>query len=732
MTARRRSGTRAGRLAGAILAAALAAAPGAGGAEGFSARLEPIYSNLSIRSTDQTGTTSTTEIDAFTQKYRLNFDKSIGPELRLSSGGVLEDRRTWISEETTSREDHATTSRLFANVNAGGPILNGAAGFDRRRQSAQATGGSSPTLIDQSLRLTVGWRPEGLPTVGIQLNHVDQYDERRSSVDRTTQDANLNAAWAPTRTVDLRYSARYARPEDHLTLTTTTELSQTARVSWSDAFLDRRATALVSYTIGTRETRTTSRAGGSGVAAQQFPTAGLSAIEEFSTPPERITLAPNPALVDGDTATGAGVNLGFSPGAAGDLRPREVGVQFADALTPVNTLYVWTSVALQEIAGFYTWTVYQSEDNVAWTPVTLVRPVSFDPFQNRFQIEVARTQARYLKVVTRPISPAATTDRRFADVFVTEVQAFLVVTASVGTVTSTTLTGALNASTAIRVLRSPALVYDSSLFMTHLEDVLDPTFFFVNGLSLNQRLSRLLGLAARVERSDAEQREGHDGQFRYNATLSADPLPQVGTALGYGGQYRQGPAGTSTSNTFTLFGRADLYEGIGTFTSASQSFGKNEAGASTRSSNVTFGTSIVPSARLTLGGSYGLTASSSTASPFVRQHRFEATSTLNPVGSVHLVAGVARFLSNTAPPNTSANLGVSWSPLAGGALQLSVGLSRSLETASRTVLQLAQAGLRWNVRPGTFFDLSYVLTDSTAPVLDTSTRALNAGLIISL
>ena len=47
--------------------------------------------------------------------------------------------------------------------------------------------------------------------------------------------------------------------------------------------------------------------------------------------------------------------------------------------------------------------------------------------QNRFEISVPDTQARYLKVVTKPLPVGITTDPTYTDVFVTELTLFSVV-----------------------------------------------------------------------------------------------------------------------------------------------------------------------------------------------------------------------------------------------------------------------------------------------------------------
>jgi hypothetical protein len=59
------------------------------------------------------------------------------------------------------------------------------------------------------------------------------------------------------------------------------------------------------------------------VFAQQFPTQGLSAIEPLPNP-EQVALKPNPALIDGVTDVGAGLDVGFGRTLAGDNKLRDI------------------------------------------------------------------------------------------------------------------------------------------------------------------------------------------------------------------------------------------------------------------------------------------------------------------------------------------------------------------------------------------------------------------------
>jgi hypothetical protein len=156
----------------------------------------------------------------------------------------------------------------------------------------------------------------------------------------------------------------------------------------------------------------------------QQPVAGLSTVESFPETPLHVTLGPNPALVDGDVWTSAGVNLGTAAGVP-PIAYRDMGAQLRDVVTPVALIHVHADKAVPpELAAQLVWDAYRSDDNVDWTPVELAGAVVFDPADFAFEIRIRQTLARYLKVVTRPLPAAASSDPLYREIFVTELQFF--------------------------------------------------------------------------------------------------------------------------------------------------------------------------------------------------------------------------------------------------------------------------------------------------------------------
>ncbi len=189
----------------------------------------------------------------------------------------------------------------------------------------------------------------------------------------------------------------------------------------------------MSATGHTGTSSTEQRGEGGYVTRQQLPFSGLSAVETFPATAVDIQLAPNPLLIDGNTTATAGINVGFGPTESGDRDARHVGAGFADAVTPVNTIYVWLDRSLPPAVGSAlvgSMAVYRSDDNRNWTPVAVVSPPVMSQFANRIEVTIAQTQASYLKVTLLPLAVGVTTDAAYRELFVTEIQLLLVLPAS--------------------------------------------------------------------------------------------------------------------------------------------------------------------------------------------------------------------------------------------------------------------------------------------------------------
>ena len=247
-------------------------------------------------------------------------------------------------------------------------------------------------------------------------------------------------------------------------------------------------------------------------------------------------LSQNALLIDGNLTAGAGIDLGL-PAPAEDAQSRNIGLDFLNP-TEVNRLLVWVDRDLPvEVANSFSWEIYSSPDNVIWRRETGVSAAPFGPFENRFQIDFPAVTARYVKVVTRPLSvgraglvafpghprdgdagvPQAAGGRgqRQADADHPPRQYRREAAAS---------------RRAVAVLRGVSTCTMGRTRSAASTDTLS------NGVSVNHSFGRIFSVYARGAREQGTQPQGYRVATVTNATLTVEPIPTFRSSLLYTGQ----------------------------------------------------------------------------------------------------------------------------------------------------------------------------------------------------
>lgn len=730
-------GTRRSGLSAALLAAALAAGPAR--ALDLSAQVQPGYTNTTLTTTDETGQEHRSDSEVWQQRYRLGLDGAILPQLTLNLGGLLDWRLGTNRDDGVERRLDDKRWVGYARLRVGSTILGGGLDYDRRDETAKSTSAgiwSGTRIVSDNYGANISWKPAELPTLDLQLHRQNGYDWARKVIDRTSDDAVVATRYRPVSELDLGLTFRAAQTEDRLSLLRTRDLTQSLVATYVDTYLGGRASAYVGYNASGRVSTTSVGAGGATVPTVQLPAAGLSIVEVFPAIATQVTLNPNAALIDGDFTASAGVNLGFSASAGGQRQFRDLGAQFPNVITPVNEVYVWVDRQLSpEVAASFTWEAYRSDDNVTWTPIAITGAVQFGLLQNRFEIPVERTEARYLKVVTRPMPATLTADPQYSEIFVTEVQFLLLVPAEQARGRTSSFAGSLNANGRLSLVPSVGLTYDVSSFITH-DDSRRVTWSITNGLSASRQLRRTLRLSGRVERTDNDAGAGHESSNRWGGGLFASPLPTVSVAVTYSGIFSQTKRGDALNQNLGMVGRAELYEGVSLGVNATQGLGINESHQTIQSTTGSAGLTLVPNRYFTASGGTSFNLSSQRGGNLPgrtdRRVALDASASFTPFPALALAGGVSRFLSKGLPAQTLANFSASLSPFPGGALALRYNYLETVDTAADQRTRSHGPSLRWNVRSGWFFDSAYTFQDTWAPAQRTTGRSFNATLIGTL
>jgi hypothetical protein len=723
--------------AGAALLLALASLPLHAVADGFSASLEP---SVNAARTDTSGEgVDAARADSLLlqQRYRLNLDRSLFPQLRLGATASYQQENGTLKQDllpTTHSEARRWSLGLRLDLGAG--VWNAGGAYELRGDEAGSGGtASSPRRLNEVVNLFAGWRPADLPSLDLRYVRTHTWESRADGLDQTAQVATLQSTYNPVTSVELRYRGAYSWTGNEASGVEDRTLTQGLRSSWGETFLDRRASVFTTVEVtGSRRWTSATRADAFRE-TQQTLASGLSAVERFPALPERITLDPNPALADGDLAAGAGLDLGFGRSDAGDTDPRDLGGRFVDVATPVNELRVWVDRRLPPaISAAFTWAVYRSDDNQAWTPVALSGGARFSALETRFEIPIARTSARYLKVVTRPLASGVTTDPTYAQIAVTELQAFLVEPVGLGTETGST--GRVGASLSAKLVlqRSWNVAWDTFVDAARASDRDFTRWILTNGLSFTRRLAAPVMLSGRAERSDSDAGAGVETGHRASLSAGLEPLPTLGGTLSASASRLDGPAGGRTEVGTQAGVRADLYQGVSLSTQGDLSRGWADGDVRTRRFSGTGNVAVTPHRTVTLAGSFTYSDSLRTqpgaADLRDRAARMDATASWTPVPALGISGSLGRELYRQA--GTLASLSVNASPFRDGALQLSFAYSESLDTTTDTRSRRWGPSLRWRVARRGYLDLAYTDARTRATAVTTDSQVLFAKLLLNL
>lgn len=649
--------------------------------------------------------------------------------LVAAAGGSLVDERGWRESGGARADSHAQSSSLFARLSLGTPVLSGAAGVDRREQRYLSS--PSPSIISETYSAYGVWRPVELPELELRISRSEAYDRGRAVQDTTTDAALFATRWISPRT-ELRYLLGWTRLEDHRNLAQTTSVEQTALATRTDRIFADRTSTYVSASVRARDVTVATEAGSGTVSTVQVPAGGLSAVVTFPAAPEDVALAPNANLVDGATGVSAGLDVGYGPSALADANPREAGVRFADAVTAVNTLYLWldrtpSPAVGQALRGAVR--VYESVDGQHWTAVTPVT-ASVSPFENRLEISIPQRQSRYLKVSLRPLDPAVTTDPAFRDVFVTELQVLLVLPAALVPRSQHALAVSATGIARTMILRGPELAHDLSATVTRQADVSLTTYTVVNGLTLSHAFGRGLATTGRLARQDVDAGLGREGEWQWSASLAGNPLQTAFWSLTYSG--KETDRG-DTTHAVTALGRADWYDGISSQAAAGASQSTQGARIA-QMGQVSASTSLTPNPVVTfsLGALYSRAVSFTRDTPDIWSisSRVDGTVTVTPAPALSGAATVSRVVLGPRP-TTIATVQLNYFPLRGD-IQLSASYSKTLDTEAQTTTELLSPSLRWNLRRGVSLTTSYTYLHNVAPAQVLTSRAVLATLLVAI
>jgi hypothetical protein len=603
------------------------------------------------------------------------------------------------------------------SLNLRTPLYFAEAAYGRNEEKVKTSGSPSLTTVRDAIISTLYWRPDRFPDLKIQFSRDHLYDKERLNVDTVTDLYRVTSNYRPVEPLSLYYQGTFRNTELRLSDTTLEETVHNGRVNYSNNWWRRRITFGADYNI-TRDELETSTTGAGEVGLRVFPFAGLSA---SSDNPGNVVLALNPALIDDIPEVGAGVNLGSETG--GDASLRNVGMEFFEK-TEINTLYILVDRDVAQVADAFSWRIYTSDDDPRdgvqiWVPGQTVSPAIYSPTFNRFEIRFAKVTARYVKVVTAPLSPTVPFSSSYSTVFVTEIQAEIRRPASevaeiVVDLQTETDFAILEQSTDLRVHFSRKGTWG-------------PFYGFQRICFPAAQGFPEWKVAFRTEKTSATARLvffgiGDGGSSR----PCPNPSPSVERRI------RRREKG---HQHFIIYNIANLYEGIDANLSGGINIQKLDSGQENETTQFNAGASFVPNRKVNLTLLFDETRTVTSGGDLIGEittytRAGEADLSITPVQSVHLF-GSYRIEESTESANRNIlNYSLSWSPFPDGTLHLNFNYNETIRTDDTKERSIVP-NLRWYVTPRSYLNLSYQRLKAETPALTTESDIYSGTVRVS-
>jgi len=684
--------------------------------DGISGYVESQYSFTSTKTTDASGNTTKTEFNNFVNTGNMALNYNLLPTLNLNTGVTYQSNISDPAGDTPGPQSELTRLRPYVWLTLRDTTYNTALGYSLQEQSVKTSGSPVITLNQESYDYNLNWNPTDLPSLQLRYSKTNTYDNARATRN-VEQDFFFVKPEYRYGGLDVYYQGTYVNTNDNLRNFESTSWSNQGRFYYSGNFLDGRISVTTDDRLAYTEVNTTA-AGQGQVSLPVSPFAGLSALDDT---PLNGALAPNPALIDGNLTVSAGVNIGLPP-LGGNTERRNLGLDFLVPLR-INSLFVWVDRTLpQDIANSFSWEIYTSTDNLNWTFFTAVPVALFGPFQTRFEINFPAVQARYIKVVTRPLAASVPGASGFPDIFITELQAFLNTSAQAvqGKITQTFQNYNLDVKTII--LRSPLLYYDFNGYYFQLDPSGQRRYNISNGLFLNHQFNPVLSASANAAVEFGTEGDQDRRAFLYYASLLAIPLRTLSNTLVLSGNNQTVGGLTTFANSVILYNTAQLYKGIDLNLNLGWVFNSQEestGGTIKRTETyINTGLNISPNANTNLsfyylgkkshvsGGNQGLTFDT-------LENRLDIGASWTPFRTLFLSAAVNIVFQTGRETSIQQTYGANWAPFPDGQLQFNFYFNQSYFPESSMTIQ---PSLRWylSARRRSWLDVGYQLSNFEA------------------
>lgn len=696
--------------------------------EGINFRGEFTYFSSDNETTDKrTGQTATGENSQFLQQYNFDFSKNIYPYLTLAGGTLYELNNSTSTFQGIEVETDEKILRPYVDLRLDNPVYGVGADYNRFQRENKATGSPVNQDFRDEFNTFLRLRPSGLPELNLRWTYTDTYDDPET-VNSTRRQLNVDSQYAVWGKLRLKYFYSRDEDEDNIEGFTTLSQSHTGNMDYADNFFNQRLSMSTGYRIRytTFEFPATAN-----VESPLLRSAGLSSLD--NTPEDGPALDPNSALIDGNLTASAGIDIGL---AGDETTLTNIGLDFGFPVD-VDKIYIWVDRSLSSsVANSFSWSIYTSPDNTdtsTWTLHETVSPGFFGTFENRFEISFTKVETRFIKVVTRPLSPLVPDAALFTNILVTEMQAFITLSGVDFENKFTDVDHNYNLSLNGRLSDKATLGY--SLFYRLQEQ--DPSSTrrteMSNGLYFNYVFNRIFTARTSFSQADNERNDMKSVQKNYAASLKAAYMKTLTQNLTYSGTKTTAEEGSSSTNSLFLRTNADLYKGWSAFFDVGYNWDEPLSSAKTTSTTFRTGTNIVPNNKFTINMNYSVTqtqeSDGETGQTYSRSE-WDINAFWVPFRALSFNARV-NVLDRGDKTATLYNYSVNWSPFLDGTLQLYLVYNETLRPEDEIKNRTIGPSLKWIISRHFLLDMYYSVSQEETRFQETESNGFRMNLRIN-
>lgn len=648
----------------------------------------------------------------FRQGYQLGITRNILPTLTIKGGGNFSRDYTRSEAEGVESKTTGRTIRPFLGLNMITPPYSAGFSYYTTESKRSGTGTTRERSFLDELRTDFNWTPGGLPMFNFNYARSHIYDDP-NTVNRFEDllGASTRYNW---KNLNLNYGFSSQENEDVINDFKSRTLGHEGRASYGTSFYNNRIRLSTSYVFS--HSKSDFSGEGTGLFALIL-SAGLFSLDD--TPDDAPALASIPSLIDGNTGTSTGIDIGLD---GDDTTLTNIGIDFGVPQL-VDTLFLWVDRNLPgNVAGAFAWSIYVSPDNTdasTWTLHATVDPAPFGIIQNRFEISFPVVETRFIKIVTRPLSPAVTIDPLFQNIFVTEMESFITVSGQDESFTNQE--HAYNLTLSGDVSEKTSTGYSLSYQFGESDPFSNKRTRIANTIFLSHIFNRVFIGNASASREDARDTGKETGIYTYNAGLRADYLDTFQQRLTYSGSNTHTEEETDKESSYTnnlqLRNNFELYRGWTAFLDFGYGWAREVDGGRRTGENARLATEIVPNPKTTLNAGFSITRSTVNdpdGESSQTRKLYNASLFYLPVRTLSLFAKITH-VEQEESSSTLQEYQASWLPFPDGELQFTFFYRDQLSSENDLRQTIKGASARLDIIRGVHIEADYSVTttDST-------------------